>query len=104
MDEIQGWEEEETYGWGSRFAACMWIYTKAVLCDGQESTQEYLRRRLISIMEGVNWVCKNALEEHEWVSETTICIQKNENLVAKNYEIDVPCVVRWRLLWFSSPT
>ena len=29
----------------ARFAACMWIYTEAVLCDGQESTQEYLKRR-----------------------------------------------------------
>ena len=31
MDKVEGWNEEE---WaGSRFAACMWIHTKAVLCD-----------------------------------------------------------------------
>ena len=42
MDKIEGWEEEEAWV-GSRFAACMWIYTEAVLCDGQESPQEYLR-------------------------------------------------------------
>ena len=50
---------------GPRFAACMWIYTKAVLCDGQEST-----------MESVIWVCKVALEDHGWVSELTISVRK----------------------------
>ena len=82
----------------------MWIYTEAVLCDGQESTQEYLRRRLLSIMESVNLVCDGALEVHEWVSETTISMQENAILVALNYVIDVPCVVQWELLWFSSPS
>ena len=94
MDTIEGWEEEETWV-GSRFAA--------VLCQGQASTQEYLRRRLISIMESVDWVCDDVLEDHEWVSELTISMQENEVSVALNYEIEVPCVVQWRLLWFSSP-
>ena len=40
MDKIVGWEEEKWVG--SRFAACMWIYTKPVICIGQENTQEYL--------------------------------------------------------------
>ena len=53
-----------------RYAACMWIYTKAVLCDGQETTQEYLRRRLLFIMESGNWV-EEAVEDHEWVSDLT---------------------------------
>ena len=44
------------------------------------------------------------MEGHEWVSELTISMQENENLVALSYEIDVPCVVQWRLLWFSSPS
>ena len=45
MDKIDGWEEE----WmGSRFAACMWIYTKAVLCGGQESAQERLLKATCS--------------------------------------------------------
>ena len=37
MDAVEGWNEEEWVG--SRLAACMWICTKAVLCDGQEPTQ-----------------------------------------------------------------
>ena len=47
-------------------------------------------------MESVNLVCDGALEDHEWVSETTISMQENAILVALNYVIDVPC------LWFSS--
>ena len=35
MDKIGGWEN-----WvGSRFAASMWIYTNAVICDGQNHVQ-----------------------------------------------------------------
>ena len=82
----------------------MWIYTKAVLCDGQESLQGYLGRRLLTIMESVIWVCDETMEGHEWVSELTVSMQENEILVAPNYEIEVPCVVQWGLLWFSSPS
>ena len=41
-------------------------------------------------MESVNWVCEDALEDHEWVSELTISMHEDEVLVALNYEIDVP--------------
>ena len=50
-----------------------------VLCDGQENTQEYLRRRFVSIMEGVNWVCDDALEDIRgdslvnWMNGTSMC-------------------------------
>ena len=80
----------------------MWICTKAVLCDGQESTQDYLKRRLLSIMQIVNRVCEEAFEKHEWVSELTISMQEEEIGVALNYRIDVPCVVQWCLLWFTA--
>ena len=33
-DEIRGWEDEESWV-GSKFAACMWIYTKEALTGGQ---------------------------------------------------------------------
>ena len=42
----------------------------------------------------VNWVCEDALDDQEWVSELTISIEENEVFVALNYEIDVPCVVQ----------
>ena len=34
MDEDESWV-------GSRFAASMWIYQKAVICNGQDNMQEY---------------------------------------------------------------
>ena len=36
MDKIGGWEEETWVG--SRFPASMWMYTKAVICNGQQAT------------------------------------------------------------------
>ena len=86
------------------FAACLWIYTEAVLCDGQESTQEDLKRRFVAIRESVSWVCEDALKDREWVTELTSSMHESEILVALNCEIEVPCVVQWGLLWFSSTT
>ena len=37
MDKIGGWEEEHWVG--SRFAASMWIYTKVVICNGQNNME-----------------------------------------------------------------
>ena len=103
MDKIDGWENEEKWV-VSKFAASMWIYTKTVLCDGQASTQDFLRRRLLSIVESVNWVCEESFEEHEWVSEHTISMQEEEILEGLDFGIDVPCVVQWGMLWFSAPS
>ena len=44
MDKIRGWEDEESWV-GSKFAACMWIYTKEALTGGQildRVQEEYL--------------------------------------------------------------
>ena len=65
MDKICGWGEEEKWV-GSLFADSMWVYTKCVLCDGQETTQNFMERRMLSIVESVNWVCEEVLEEYEW--------------------------------------
>ena len=70
MNAVEGWNEEEWVG--SRLAVCMWIYTKAVLCDGQGPTQENPRRKLSDIMENVCWVRENALRDHEWVMEVNV--------------------------------
>ena len=77
---------------GSKFAACMWLFTDAVQCDGQGST------------ESVRWVCEDALWEHEWVTELNVLLKENEILEALHYDLDVPCSIQWRLLWFSPPS
>ena len=84
--------------------ACMRIHTKAVLCDEHDPTHEYLKRRMLSIMESVSWVCEDALEEHEWVLPLTISLKEEEVLAELGYEIEIPCVLQWRFLWFTAPS
>ena len=84
MDKICGWEDEETRG--SKFAACMWIYTKGVLTSGQKPTpemEEHLKRRFLSIMLCMNWVCAGTFDDHEWVSESTTTQQEEEQVMGK---------------------
>ena len=94
MEKICGWGEEEKWV-GSLFAACMWVYTKCVLCDGQETKKHFLKRRMLSIMKSANWVCEEVLEEHEWGSPLTISLKEKEEevLMELDYELDVLCVV-----------
>ena len=63
---MEGWNEEEWVG--TKFAACMWIYTRAVLCDGRWCPPQDLRQILRIIMESVNWVTEDVLWEHEGVT------------------------------------
>ena len=80
MDKIRGWEDEESWV-GSKFAVCMWIYSKEALTGGQvlgQAQEEYLRKRVMSIMLCTNWVCAGAFVDHEWVSSRTIIQQEEE--------------------------
>ena len=58
MDRIGGWEgnEERRNEVGVEFASCMWICTKAVVCDGRTPDLErenLLKRKLDSIIHAV---------------------------------------------------
>ena len=58
MDKIRGWEDEGSWV-GSKFAACMWIYTKEALTGGQildREQEEYLKKRNVDYV-CTNWVC-----------------------------------------------
>ena len=107
MDKIREWEDEESWV-GSKFAACMWIYTQEALTGGQilARVQEvYLRKRIKSIMLCTNWVCAGAFVDHEWVSSRTIIWQEEEILsMVLDFKINVPCVVHCSPFWFSAPT
>ena len=96
VDKICGWEDEEKWV-GSKFAACMWICMKGVLTDWQKPTpevEEYLKRRFLSIMQCMNWVCAGTFDDHEWFSESTIALQEEEVMGRElDYENCVPCVV-----------
>ena len=62
MDKVEGWNDEEVVR--LKFAASMWIYTKAVLCDGRVRGPPLDLRQMHSIiMESVSWVTENCLWE-----------------------------------------
>ena len=67
--------------------------------------QEYLKRRILSILLCANWVCAGTFDDHEWVSESTIT-QYDEEVLGRELDFEncVPCVVQWWMLWFSVPT
>ena len=50
----------------------------------------------------VNWVCEEAFEEQEWVSELTVAMLEKEVLVDFDYDLSIPCVTQWNMLWFSA--
>ena len=93
MDKVEGWNEEEWVG--SKFAACMWIYTKAVLCDGHRRPPQDLRQMFDIIMECLSCLCEAALWKHEWVTEPNVLRKENDILEALNYDLDVPCPLQW---------
>ena len=96
MDKIDGWDEEN--GWvqklqhasGSTPHACCVMDRNPLRITWSEGS--YPSRKAFI------WVCEEAFEVHEWVSELTISMQEEEILVALNYRIDVPCVVPWSML------
>ena len=101
VDKVEGWNEEEWVV--SKFDASMWIYTKAVLCDGRGRPPQDLRQMLKNIIECASWVTEDFLWEHEWVTEPNVLWKENDILKALNYDIDVPCPLQWGLVWFSAP-
>ena len=64
MDKVGGWNEENWVG--SNFAACMWIYSIAVLSNGRRC-EPPLDLDFIQgiIVESVTWVTEGSLWEHE---------------------------------------
>ena len=89
---------------GSYLVACMWIYTKAVFCDGRRREPPLdLQPKLGIIVESVSWVTEDFLWEHEWITETNVTLKENVILEELNYGIDVLCPLQsgW---WFSAPT
>ena len=69
MDKVEGWKEEEWVG--SKFAASMWIYTKAAMCDGRKRNPPLdLQTIQAIIIESVSWVTEDFLWDHEWITET----------------------------------
>ena len=73
MDKICGWEDEEK-----------WV-------GKTPEMEEYLKRRLLSIMLCMNWVCAGTFDGYEWVSESTITQQEEVMGRELDYENCVQC-------------
>ena len=107
MDKILGWHDEEKMG-GFKFFG-MHVDPHQVGPFGATSTppemQECFKRRILSVMLCVTWVCAGNFEGHEWVSESTMAEQEDEVMGGElEYMPCVPCVVHWSMLLFSAPT
>ena len=94
MDKVEGWNEEEWVG--SNFAASMWIFTKAALCDvrGRDPPLD-LQPILRIIVESVSCVTEDFLSEPEWITETNVNLKENDIMEALDYDIDVPFPLQW---------
>ena len=78
------------------------------LCwDGRRTNsarEETIQRKMNSIIFAVNSVCENSLCRHTCLSDDTLLSQEARTLEALNYDLDVPCVVQWAVLWFAAPS
>ena len=105
MENIRGREDEESWI-GSKFAACMWIFTKEALTGGQildREQAEYLKKLIITIMFCANWVSAGTFVDHEWVSSRIIQQEEEILNMALDFKMEVPCVVQWSLLcWMTT--
>ena len=80
------------------------VYTTQVLTGGQDPApemEEYLKERLMTIMLCTNCVCVGTFDIREWVSESTITEKEEVMDQVLDYEICIPCVVQWCMIWFS---
>ena len=103
-DKVNGWSEEgwamkdgesDTCGIGGKLAACMWIYTKAAICDGQRNSEEFWNQKRNSVIEAVNWSCSRVLLNHESSSEFFLMMHEYDILERLKFDIAVPCIVHW---------
>ena len=64
MDRLGGWEEgNQQSNLGARLTASTWMYTEAVVCNGQMVMETFKINEMNSIIEAV--VCADLQEDHD---------------------------------------
>ena len=100
MDRIGGWSQHGRNEAGNQIgvslAAIMWIYTKTVICNGQQHMDVFRNPKRYSVMEAINGVCAQVQENHELISEFSLVMQESNMLEALNCGLEVLCIVQWR--------
>ena len=77
-------------GWDPILPRAMWIYTKEALTGGQilnQEQEEYLKKRMMSIMLCTNWAFASTFVDHGWVSARTIIEQEEEFFLSMEFEL-----------------
>ena len=103
-EELKAVAEKTARHIGGKLAACTWIYSKTVVCNGQSYMEAFRSQKTHSIMEAINWVCPSAQDNHAWTSEFSLVLNENKTLGESNYDIEFPCMVQWGLLWYVAPS
>ena len=95
MDQVGGWHEEGRVEdkQGLRMQTDRRINSKAVICNGQRYMESLRGQKRIAVIEAINGVCTRVQEN----PRTTF-------LRTFQFDIEVPCVVLWGLLWCSALT
>ena len=79
----------------------MWIYSKAVVCNGERRVENFRINKMSSVMEAVNGAWEILYEHHEWRPPLSINAKFWRLL---DHDIEIPCVVQWGMLWYSALT
>ena len=77
---------------------------KPWFCTGPRHMENFMMNKMNSITEAVNGAWGILYEDQEWIPQNSIQRQECEVLKSSHCDIEVPCVVQWRMLWYSAPT
>ena len=61
---------------GGQLAACLWIYTRGVICNGHKNMDDFRDKKRNSVVEAVSRV----VPDHQWVSEFSVLMHEHDVL------------------------
>ena len=61
---------------GGQLAACLWIYTRAVICNSHKNMDDFRDKKRNSVVEAVSRV----VPDHQWVSESSALMHEHDVL------------------------
>ena len=76
---------------------CLWIYTKAEICNGQKNMGEFRDKKRNSVIQAAK-LEQRIVEPRAGVSDTTMLKHEHDVLQKLKFDTDVPCTVQWAFL------
>ena len=93
MDKIEGWEKKKEYE--------NQIGAKKVLSPRPGDLKNFIFT-LHPTTEAINKTWNVLHGTHEWLQQHSMELQECKNLKSLQFDIQVPCIMQWRLLWYSA--